>query len=76
MDQCTNNNNTEGDIMETNNFKKKVLAFDFEETNMYRNLYIVRNKEMYMSKGALKFIRFMRDFFEKETSDETVSYNN
>ena len=54
----------------------KVLAFDFEETNMYRNLYIVRNKEMYMSKGALKFIRFMRDFFEKETSDETVSYNN
>ena len=29
MDQCTNNNNTEGDIMETNNFKKQVLAFDF-----------------------------------------------
>ena len=41
----------------------KVLAFEFEEMNMYRNLYIVRNKEMYMSKCALKFIKFIREFF-------------
>ena len=41
----------------------KVLVFEFEEMNMYRNLYIVRNKEMYMSKCALKFIKFMREFF-------------
>ena len=47
----------------------KVLVFDFEEGNMYRNLYIVRNKDMYMSKCALKFIRFMKDFFEKESSN-------
>lgn len=48
----------------------KVLVFDFEEGNMYRNLYIVRNKDMYMSKCAfIKFIRFMKDFFEKESSN-------
>ncbi len=41
----------------------KVLLFEFEEMNMYRNLYIVRNKEMYMSKCALKFIKFIREFF-------------
>ena len=41
----------------------KVLVFEFKETDMYRNLYIVRNKEMYMSKCALKFIRFIREFF-------------
>lgn len=41
----------------------KVLAFEFEEMNMYRNLYIVRNKEMYMSKCAMKFIKFIREFF-------------
>lgn len=42
---------------------KKVLLFEFEEINMCRNLYIVRNKEMYMSKCALKFIKFIREFF-------------
>lgn len=42
----------------------KVLLFEFEEMNMYRNLYIVRNKEMYMSKCALKFIKFIREFFK------------
>lgn len=47
----------------------KVLVFDFEEGNMYRNLYIVRNKDMYMPKCALKFIKFMKDFFEKESSN-------
>ena len=41
----------------------KVLLFEFEEMDMYRNLYIVRNKEMYMSKCALKFIKFIREFF-------------
>ena len=41
----------------------KVLVFEFKETDMYRNLYIVRNKEMYMSKCALKFIKFIREFF-------------
>lgn len=41
----------------------KVLVFEFKEMNMYRNLYIVRNKEMYMSKCALKFIKFIREFF-------------
>ena len=41
----------------------KVLVFELEEINMCRNLYIVRNKEMYMSKCALKFIRFVREFF-------------
>ena len=41
----------------------KVLVFEFKEMDMYRNLYIVRNKEMYMSKCALKFIRFVREFF-------------
>lgn len=41
----------------------KVLVFEFKEINMYRNLYIVRNKEMYMSKCALKFIKFIREFF-------------
>ncbi|MPL97933.1 HTH-type transcriptional activator CmpR [bioreactor metagenome] len=41
----------------------KVLVFEFEEMDMYRNLYIVRNKEMYMSKCALKFIKFIREFF-------------
>ena len=41
----------------------KVLVFEFKEMDMYRNLYIVRNKEMYMSKCALKFIRFIREFF-------------
>ena len=42
----------------------KVLVFEFEEMDMYRNLYIVRNKEMYMSKCALKFIKFIKEFFE------------
>ena len=41
----------------------KVLVFEFEDIDMYRNLYIVRNKEMYMSKCALKFIKFIREFF-------------
>lgn len=41
----------------------KVLVFELEEMDMYRNLYIVRNKEMYMSKCALKFIKFVREFF-------------
>ena len=41
----------------------KVLVFEFEEMDMCRNLYIVRNKEMYMSKCALKFIKFIREFF-------------
>lgn len=41
----------------------KILVFEFEEIDMYRNLYIVRNKEMYMSKCALKFIKFIREFF-------------
>lgn len=41
----------------------KVLLFEFEEMNMYRNLYIVRNKEMYMSKCAIKFIKFIREIF-------------
>ena len=41
----------------------KVLVFEFKEMDMYRNLYIVRNKEMYMSKCALKFIKFIREFF-------------
>ena len=45
---------------------QKVLSFDFEEMSMYRNLYIVRNKEMYISKSALKFIKFMREFFSNE----------
>ena len=31
---------------------KRVLAFDLAEENIYRNLYIVRNKEMYMSKSS------------------------
>lgn len=43
---------------------KKVLVFDFEEKNIYRDLYIVRNKEMYMSKNALKFIKYVKNFFE------------
>ena len=34
--------------------------------SMYRNLYIVRNKEMYISKSALKFIKFIREFFSNE----------
>lgn len=41
----------------------KVLVFEFKDINMYRNLYIVRNKEIYMSKCALKFIKFIREFF-------------
>lgn len=41
----------------------KVLMFELKEMDMYRNLYIVRNKEMYMSKCALKFIKFIREFF-------------
>ena len=41
----------------------KVLVFEFEDIDMYRNLYIVRNKEMYMSKCPLKFIKFIREFF-------------
>ena len=45
---------------------QKVLSFDFEEMSMYRNLYIVRNKEMYISKSALKFIKFIREFFSNE----------
>lgn len=45
---------------------KKVLSFDFAEMSMYRNLYIVRNKEMYISKSALKFIKFIREFFSEE----------
>lgn len=43
---------------------KRVLAFDLAEENIYRNLYIVRNKEMYMSKSSLKFIKFMREVFK------------
>ena len=43
---------------------KRVLAFDLAEENIYRNLYIVRNKEMYMSKSSLKFIKFMREIFK------------
>ena len=43
---------------------KKVLLFEFEEINMFRNLYIVRNKEMYMSKCAIRFIKFIREFFD------------
>lgn len=48
-----------------NDFAKdnKVLVFEFKEMNMYRNLYIVRNKEMYMSKCALKFIKYIREIF-------------
>lgn len=42
----------------------KVLVFEFEDMDMYRNLYIVRNKDMYTSKCALKFIRFVREFFK------------
>jgi len=45
---------------------QKVLAFDFKGMSMYRNLYIVRNKEMYISKSALKFIKFIREFFREE----------
>ena len=41
----------------------KVLVFELEDIDMCRNLYIVRNKEMYMSKCALKFIKFVREFF-------------
>lgn len=44
--------------------EKRVLAFDLAEENIYRNLYIVRNKEMYMSKSSLKFIKFMREIFK------------
>lgn len=44
--------------------EKRVLAFDLAEENIYRNLYIVRNKEMYMSKSSLKFIKFMREVFK------------
>ncbi len=54
----------------------KVLAFEFEDMHMYRNLYIVRNKEMYMSKSALKFIKFMRDLFKEKNSNLELSYNN
>ena len=54
----------------------KVLVFEFEDMHMYRNLYIVRNKEMYMSKSALKFIKFMRDFFKEKNSKLELSYNN
>ena len=43
---------------------KRVLAFDLAEENIYRNLYIVRNKEMYMSRLSLKFIKFMREVFK------------
>ena len=51
-----------GDFVDDN----KVLVFEFEEGNMYRNLYIVRNKEMYMSKCAIKFTKFVRDFFNNK----------
>lgn len=54
----------------------KVLVFEFEDMHMYRNLYIVRNKEMYMSKSALKFIKFMRDLFKEKNSNLELSYNN
>ena len=43
----------------------RVLVFDFEEESIYRNLYIVRHKEMYMSKVALKFIKFMREIYKE-----------
>lgn len=42
----------------------RVLAFDLAEENIYRNLYMVRNKEMYMSKQSLKFIKFMREVYK------------
>ncbi|MEG0857029.1 MAG: selenium metabolism-associated LysR family transcriptional regulator [Terrisporobacter sp.] len=45
--------------------ENRVLAFDLAEENIYRNLYIVRNKEMYMSKQALKFIKFMREIYKE-----------
>ena len=54
----------------------KVLVFEFEDMHMYRNLYIVRNKEMYMSKSALKFIKFMRDFFKEKNFNLELSYNS
>lgn len=45
--------------------ENRVLAFDLAEENIYRNLYIVRNKEMYMSKQSLKFIKFMREIYKE-----------
>lgn len=45
--------------------ENRVLAFDLAEENIYRNLYIVRNKEMYMSKQSLKFIKFIREIYKE-----------
>lgn len=47
--------------------ENRVLAFDLAEENIYRNLYIVRNKEMYMSKPSLKFTKFMRETYKELT---------
>ncbi len=44
----------------------KVLIFEFSEINMCRDLYIVRNKDVYISKQALKFIKFIKESFKKE----------
>ena len=43
----------------------RLLVFDFDNENMYRNLYIVRNKKMYMSNASNKFINFMREFYKE-----------
>ena len=43
----------------------RLLVFDFDNENMYRNLYIVRNKKMYMSNACHKFIKFMRESYKE-----------
>lgn len=43
----------------------KLLVFDFDDENMYRDLYIVRNKKMYMSNVSNKFIKFMREVYKE-----------
>lgn len=48
----------------------RILCFNLLEGGTFRNLNIVKNKTFKRSAGADKFIRFVREFFERESKKE------